>query len=106
MAFSAGTGCCSSPAEYAVLSPEREDYLRAQIAHRLGFRAAPVCTCEIDSREAGTMRKLIFGMNVTLDGYIAATGDDIGWSGGDAGAPGGARGELFPGGGGQGGGGG
>ncbi|HWM06860.1 MAG TPA: dihydrofolate reductase, partial [Actinophytocola sp.] len=27
------------------------------------------------------MRKLIFGMNVTLDGYIAATGDDIGWSG-------------------------
>jgi dihydrofolate reductase len=29
------------------------------------------------------MRKLIFGMNVTLDGYIAATGDDIGWSGGE-----------------------
>ena len=27
------------------------------------------------------MRKLIFGMNVTLDGYIAATGDDIGWGG-------------------------
>ena len=27
------------------------------------------------------MRKLIFGMNVTLDGYIAAAGDDIGWSG-------------------------
>ncbi|MBE1495977.1 dihydrofolate reductase [Amycolatopsis lexingtonensis] len=27
------------------------------------------------------MRKLIFGMNVTVDGYIAATGDDIGWSG-------------------------
>jgi dihydrofolate reductase len=27
------------------------------------------------------MRKLIFGMNVTIDGYIAATGDDIGWSG-------------------------
>src|ERR1044071_1193596 len=27
------------------------------------------------------MRKLMFGMNVTLDGYIAATGDDIGWSG-------------------------
>lgn len=71
------------PVEYAVLSPEREDYLRTQIAHRLGFRAAPVCTCEIDSREVGTMRKLIFGMNVTLDGYIAATGDDIGWSGGE-----------------------
>ncbi|MEU8195356.1 dihydrofolate reductase family protein [Microbispora amethystogenes] len=27
------------------------------------------------------MRKLIFAMNVTLDGYTAATGDDIGWSG-------------------------
>ncbi|WP_436773108.1 dihydrofolate reductase family protein [Yinghuangia sp. YIM S09857] len=29
------------------------------------------------------MRKLIYGMNVTLDGYTAAIGDDIGWSGGD-----------------------
>ncbi|HET8961757.1 dihydrofolate reductase family protein [Nocardioides sp.] len=27
------------------------------------------------------MRKLIFGMNVTLDGYIAAPGDDISWGG-------------------------
>ncbi|MFE5190304.1 dihydrofolate reductase family protein [Streptomyces sp. NPDC056628] len=27
------------------------------------------------------MRKLIYGMNVSLDGYIAAAGDDIGWSG-------------------------
>jgi dihydrofolate reductase len=27
------------------------------------------------------MRKLVFGMNVTLDGYVAAAGDDIGWSG-------------------------
>ncbi len=71
------------PAEYAVPSPEREDRLRTQIAHRSGFRAAPVCMCEIDSREAGTMRKLIFGMNTTLDGYIAATGDDLGWSGGE-----------------------
>jgi dihydrofolate reductase len=26
------------------------------------------------------MRKLIFGMNVTLDGFIAAPGDDIRWS--------------------------
>jgi dihydrofolate reductase len=26
------------------------------------------------------MRKLIFGMNLSLDGYIAATGDDLGWS--------------------------
>src|SRR5918997_2251667 len=53
------------------------------VAHRSGFRAAPVCTCGIDSREVGTMRKLIFGMNVTLDGYVAAPGDDLGWSGGE-----------------------
>ena len=26
------------------------------------------------------MRKLIFGMNQSLDGYIAAPGDDLGWS--------------------------
>ena len=26
------------------------------------------------------MRKLTFGMNVSLDGYIAAPGEDIGWS--------------------------
>jgi dihydrofolate reductase len=26
------------------------------------------------------MRKLIFAMSVTLDGYIAAPGDDLGWS--------------------------
>jgi dihydrofolate reductase len=26
------------------------------------------------------MRKLIYGMNLTLDGYVAAPGDDIGWS--------------------------
>jgi dihydrofolate reductase len=29
---------------------------------------------------ADAMRKLTFGMNVTLDGYIAASGDDLGWS--------------------------
>ena len=29
------------------------------------------------------MRKLTFGMNLSLDGYIAAPGDDLGWSGGD-----------------------
>jgi dihydrofolate reductase len=27
------------------------------------------------------MRRLIYGMNMTLDGFIAAPGDDIGWSG-------------------------
>ena len=26
------------------------------------------------------MRTLTFGMNVSLDGYIAAPGDDLGWS--------------------------
>jgi dihydrofolate reductase len=26
------------------------------------------------------MRKLTFGMNVSVDGYVAAPGDDIGWS--------------------------
>ena len=26
------------------------------------------------------MRKLTFGMNLSLDGYIAAPGDDLGWS--------------------------
>ncbi|KAA9378189.1 dihydrofolate reductase family protein [Microbispora cellulosiformans] len=40
------------------------------------------------------MRKLIFAMNVTLDGYIAATGDDIGWSG-DEGPDSSPRAELF-----------
>lgn len=34
-----------------VVSPEREDYLRTRIAYRLGFRAVPVCTCEIDFYE-------------------------------------------------------
>ncbi|GAB3757756.1 dihydrofolate reductase family protein [Microlunatus parietis] len=29
------------------------------------------------------MRKLTYAMNVTLDGYTAAPGDDIGWSGDD-----------------------
>ena len=45
------------------------------------FRAVLVCTPETDSREADVMRKLTFGMNLTLDGYIAAPGDDLGWSG-------------------------
>ena len=29
---------------------------------------------------ADAMRKLTFGMNLSLDGYIAAPGDDLGWS--------------------------
>src|SRR5438270_2516472 len=35
---------------------------------------------EYHSREADAMRKLTFGMNLSLDGYIAAPGDDLGWS--------------------------
>ncbi|HEX2311665.1 MAG TPA: hypothetical protein VHH91_13230, partial [Vicinamibacterales bacterium] len=37
-------------------------------------------TPNTDSREADAMRKLTFGMNLSLDGYIAAPGDDLGWS--------------------------
>jgi hypothetical protein len=33
------------------------------------------------------MRKLIYGMNLSLDGYIAAPGDDIGWGGPSDGRP-------------------
>lgn len=41
------------------------------------------------------MRKLIFSMNATLDGYTAATGDDIGWSADGSSARGGPSDELF-----------
>src|SRR5256885_3068417 len=44
------------------------------------LRAVLVCTPNTDSREADAMRKLTFGMNRSLDGYIAAPGDDLGWS--------------------------
>src|SRR6266550_3566786 len=44
------------------------------------FRAVLVCTPNTDSREADAMRKLTFGMNLSLDGYITAPGDDLGWS--------------------------
>src|SRR3954451_18140835 len=44
------------------------------------FRAVLVCTPNTDQREADAVRKLTFGMNLTLDGYIAAPGGDIGWS--------------------------
>jgi dihydrofolate reductase len=32
-----------------------------------------------DTWEAGSVRKLTFGMNVSVDGYVAAPGDDLGW---------------------------
>src|SRR5215218_10945434 len=43
------------------------------------LRAVLVCTRNTYSREADAMRKLTFGMNLSLDGYIAAPGDDLGW---------------------------
>src|SRR5262245_6542931 len=50
-----------------------------QEAQRLA-RAVLVCTPYTDSREADAMRKLTFGMNLSVDGYIAAPGGDLGWS--------------------------
>ncbi len=43
-------------------------------------RAVLVCTPNTGARETDAMRRLTFGMNVSLDGYIAAPGDDLGWS--------------------------
>src|SRR5689334_19851987 len=43
-------------------------------------RRAGLYMVRTDSREADAVRKLTFGMNLSLDGYIAAPGDDIGWS--------------------------
>nr|BFE42663.1 dihydrofolate reductase family protein [Pseudarthrobacter oxydans] len=40
----------------------------------------PVCTTDKGSRETDPMRKLAFAMNVSLDGYTAAPGDNLGWS--------------------------
>jgi dihydrofolate reductase len=44
------------------------------------LRGELVCAPNDDSREAEAVRKLTYGMNVSLDGYIAAPGDDLGWS--------------------------
>ena len=41
--------------------------------------AGRVSVRDRDRRDDAT-RKLTFGMNLTLDGYIAASGDDLGWS--------------------------
>ena len=65
----------------------------AVVAH-LGREFLPV-TCRIRSdgvrstggrrmavgmtERRGVMRKLVYGMNLSLDGYVAAPGDDIGW---------------------------
>src|SRR3954453_5213672 len=44
------------------------------------LRGVLVCAPNTASREADPMRKLTFGMNLSLDGYITAPGDDLGWS--------------------------
>src|SRR5690242_700303 len=53
-------------------------------AARRSMAAFAVVPCwsvpRIPTREANAMRKLTFGMNLSLDGYIAAPGDDLGWS--------------------------
>src|SRR3954451_18027603 len=71
----AGTG--SSP--YGA-SAWRRGQLALGGPDRSFLRAVLVCTPNTDSREADAMRKLSFGMNLSLDGYIAAPGDDLGWS--------------------------
>src|SRR5581483_7449114 len=43
-------------------------------------RVVLVRTPNTDSWQADAMRKLTFGMNMSLDGYIAAPGNDLGWS--------------------------
>jgi dihydrofolate reductase len=50
------------------------------VAWSMNFGAVLVCMPNTDSRQAEAMRKLTFGMNLSLDGYIAASGDDLGWS--------------------------
>ena len=44
------------------------------------FPAALVCTTNTGSRDTDAVRKLTFAMNLSVDGYIAAPGDDLGWS--------------------------
>lgn len=65
----------------ATRSPEREDCRRVRSRTEVFPAPGPVYTLVTDSRKAGAMRKLIYGMNVTLDGYIAAADGDIGWGG-------------------------
>src|SRR3954468_5828269 len=44
------------------------------------LRAVLVCTPNARLTRGRAMRKLTFGMNLSLDGYIAAPGADLGWS--------------------------
>ena len=68
--------------EWATLRPEYErppansDRALISCLHRAGLDSRNRLT-----ERHGAMRKLIYGMNLTLDGYVAAPGDDLGWSG-------------------------
>ena len=66
---------------HARSTSECEDYLRAG-SRTDQFRALNRSKLPrpADGRH-GAMRNLIYGMNLTLDGYVAAPGDDLGWSG-------------------------
>src|SRR4051812_17949078 len=46
----------------------------------MNLRRRPGLYAEHRLTEADAMRRLSFGMNLSLDGYIAAPGDDLGWS--------------------------
>jgi dihydrofolate reductase len=56
--------------------PANSDRALISCLHRAGLDSRNRLT-----ERHGAMRKLIYGMNLTLDGYIAAPGDDLGWSG-------------------------
>jgi dihydrofolate reductase len=46
----------------------------------MALPALLACTTNTDSRETDAVRNLTFAMNLSVDGYIAAPGDDLGWS--------------------------
>src|SRR5512133_3403733 len=56
--------------------PANSDRALISCLHRAGLDSRNRLT-----ERHGAMRKLIYGMNLTLDGYVAAPGDDLGWSG-------------------------
>jgi len=52
----------------------------ARFSARAGLYRVLLCTTNTGAGETVGMRNLTFGMNVSVDGYIAAPGDDLGWS--------------------------
>nr|WP_233149981.1 dihydrofolate reductase family protein [Kineosporia sp. A_224] len=49
------------------------------MARPMSLRPVMVCTPTTESQEVDDVRRLTYGMNVSLDGYVAAPGDDLGW---------------------------